>query len=52
MSLQTIAVWESRRQNISPPNRTRLATLLAPHLATPEGAAFARSLGQARELSG
>ena len=44
---QTVAGWESRRQNISPANRERLAALLAPHLATPEGAAFARSLGGA-----
>lgn len=42
---QTVAGWESRRQNISPPNRARLAAMLAPHLATPEGKAFVRSFG-------
>ena len=45
VGVQTIAAWESRRQNISLPNRARLAALLAPHLATEEGEAFARSLG-------
>ena len=40
----TVATWESRKHPVSPPYRARLAALLAPHLATPEGEAFARSL--------
>jgi transcriptional regulator with XRE-family HTH domain len=43
----TIANWESGRSTIRlVRNRRRLAALLAPHLATPEGEAFARSLGR------
>jgi hypothetical protein len=38
--------WEVRRHRIAPPYRARLAALLAPHLATPEGAAFIQSLGR------
>jgi hypothetical protein len=38
--------WESRKQGISPAYRTRLAALLAPHLAMPEGQAFAPALGE------
>ena len=41
---QTVGEWERGRYSISPANRVRLAALLAPHLATPEGEAFARSL--------
>ncbi len=43
---QTVAVWEARRKALAPHNRARLAALLAPHLATPEGEAFAGSLGR------
>ena len=46
VSTAAVGWWESRRQGISPTHRARLAALLAPHLATPEGAAFARSLGR------
>ncbi len=46
VSPKTVVGWESRRQSIGTPNRARLAALLAPHLATPEGEAFARSLGR------
>jgi ribosome-binding protein aMBF1 (putative translation factor) len=42
----TVPNWESRRYAISPAYRARLVLLLAPHLATPEGAAFAQSLGR------
>jgi transcriptional regulator with XRE-family HTH domain len=42
----TIGGWEARRHAISDAHRAWLATLLAPHLATPEGQAFARSLGR------
>jgi transcriptional regulator with XRE-family HTH domain len=45
ISTQTVRYWERRRYAISPPNRERLAGLLAPHLATPEGEAFMQSLG-------
>jgi transcriptional regulator with XRE-family HTH domain len=45
----TVASWESHRRGISPRYRARLAALLAPHLATPEGAAFVASLGQGGE---
>ena len=43
---QTVAAWEARRYGIAPHNRARLAAMLAPRLATPEGEAFARSLGR------
>ena len=45
---KTVARWESRRFGISPPHRARLAALLAPQLATPEGEAFVRSLRPGR----
>ena len=45
----TVGAWESRRHGIGPDHRARLAALLAPHLATPEGEAFARSLGRGAE---
>jgi transcriptional regulator with XRE-family HTH domain len=45
----TVASWESHRRSISPPHRERLAALLAAHLATPEGEAFVRSLGEPGE---
>ena len=38
--------WEVRRNGIAPQYRERLVALLAPHLATAEGQAFARSLGR------
>ena len=38
--------WEIGRNGIAPQYRARLVTLLAPHLATPEGEAFAQSLGR------
>jgi hypothetical protein len=44
-----VARWEARHVGISPRYRARLAALLAPHLATPEGAAFARSLTRGAE---
>ena len=46
VSQGTFAAWESRHHAISSPNRERLAALLAPHLATAEGAAFVQSLRQ------
>ena len=45
---ETVAAWEARVA-ISPLHRARLAALLAPHLATPEGEAFVRSLGRGGE---
>ena len=44
--------WESGRHGITPNNRARLAARLAPHLATEEGAAFARSLGRDEAAEG
>ena len=46
---ETVAAWEARRHGLSDDHRAQLAALLAPHLATPEGAAFARSLGRGEE---
>ena len=46
VSTAAVGWWESRRQGISPEHRAQIAALLAPHLATPEGQAFARSLGR------
>ncbi len=43
----TLGSWEARRQGISDAHRAQLAALLAPHLATPEGVAFVRSLDSA-----
>ena|SRR5690349_12725215 len=43
---KTVGRWEARTYAISPAYRTRLVERLAPQLATPEGAAFARSLGR------
>jgi len=43
---QTVAAWENRRHAIATPNRERIVLHLAPHLATPEGEGFARSLGR------
>jgi hypothetical protein len=45
-TLGTVAAREARGAGIAPLRRAHLAALLAPHLATPEGAAFARSLGR------
>ena len=42
----TVAGWERGSRTIAPGRRAWLAALLAPHLATPEGEAFARSLGR------
>jgi DNA-binding XRE family transcriptional regulator len=43
----TVGNWEGGGAPIRrPDHRRRLALLLAPHLATPEGEAFARSLGR------
>ena len=43
----TVASWENGRSTVRRArNRRRLAGLLAPRLATPEGKAFARSLGR------
>jgi transcriptional regulator with XRE-family HTH domain len=46
VSPTTLGSWEARRHGLSDAQRARLAALLAPHLATPEGEAFARSLGR------
>jgi DNA-binding transcriptional regulator YiaG len=46
---KTLANWEARRHGIADAQRATLAALLAPHLATPAGAAFARSLGRGEE---
>ena len=43
---KTLANWEARRHGIADKPRAQLAALLAPHLATPAGEAFARSLGR------
>jgi DNA-binding XRE family transcriptional regulator len=43
---RSVAGWEAGQQPISPQYHGRLAALLAPRLATPEGAAFVRSLGR------
>ena len=48
-SRSAVEGWEAGRQAISAAYRARLAALLAPHLATPEGEGFARSLGRDRE---
>ena len=45
----TLGNWEARRHGLSDAHRAQLAALLAPHLATPEGEAFARSLGRGAE---
>ena len=49
---KTVGRWESRTYAISPAYRARLVVLLAPHLATPEGEAFARSLGRGEAAEG
>ena len=49
VSPKTVIGWEYRRQSIGTPHLARLVALLAPHLATSEGAAFARSLGRGSE---
>jgi transcriptional regulator with XRE-family HTH domain len=41
---RSVARWEARDCRILPRYRERLAALLAPHLATPEGEAFLQSL--------
>jgi DNA-binding transcriptional regulator YiaG len=46
VDLTTVRTWESRRNAIPPQQHPRLAALLATQLATPEGVAFARSLGR------
>ena len=46
VSSTTLGSWEARRHGISDDHRAQLLALLAPHLATPEGQAFARSLGR------
>ena len=46
ISPKTFGSWEARRHGLSEEHRARLAALLAPHLATEEGEAFARSLGR------
>ena len=46
VGISTVAAWEGQHRSISADDRARLAALLAPHLATPEGEAFARSLGR------
>ena len=45
-SRETVESWESRGRAIEPRYQRRLLPLLARHLATPEGEAFARSLGR------
>ena len=45
----TVAGWEALGRAIAPSPRRRLLPLLARELATPEGAAFLRSLGWAGE---
>ena len=49
---ETVAAWEARGAALAPLHRARLATLLAPHLGTPAGAAFARSLGRGEDAEG
>ena len=44
VSPTTLGSWEARRHGIGDQHRAQLLALLAPHLATPEGEAFARSL--------
>ena len=54
VSSSALGNWEARRHGIAEEHRARLVALLAPHLATPEGEAFARSLGRgaANEMLG
>jgi hypothetical protein len=46
---ETVATWEARKHPISPGYRQRIARLLAPRLATPQGEAFVRSLGRGED---
>jgi transcriptional regulator with XRE-family HTH domain len=46
--VKTVSEWERQRRAISQRKRAQLAALLAPHLATPEGAAFVQSLGRGK----
>ncbi len=43
---ESVRAWERGTHPPAPIARARLAALLAPHLATPEGEVFARSLGR------
>ena len=43
-SPETVAGWEALGRAIAPQHQRRILPLLARHLATPEGEAFARSL--------
>ena len=43
---RAVGRWEAGVHGIAPARRAQLAALLAPHLATPEGAAFVQSLGR------
>jgi hypothetical protein len=45
---EIVAAWEARGA-ISPLHRARLAMLLAPHLALPEGEAFTRAFERGAE---
>jgi transcriptional regulator with XRE-family HTH domain len=45
----TLGYWEARRHAISDAHRAQVAALFAPHLATPEGAAFTQSLRRGAE---
>ena len=44
-----VSRWETGHHAIAPQHRAQLAALLAPHLATPEGAAFTQSLRRGAE---
>ncbi len=46
VSPSSVPNWEAGRAAPSPHSRARLAALLAPDLATPEGAAFLSVLGE------
>ena len=49
---ETVAAWEERGTTLAPLHRARLAALLAPHLATPAGEEFARSLQRGEPSEG
>ena len=48
----TVADWETGRAAPSLPYHRRIVRLLALQLVTPEGAAFARSLGRGEDAEG
>ncbi len=49
VSTAAVGWWESGRRGITPAHQAQIIALLAPHLTTPEGEAFVRSLGRGEE---